>query len=350
MIRLTHVSGKLAAVAIIFALLAILIDIFGPKIKSMKLVQKSASYTLYVVISGALILLGLIYFSTDSLFILRCWQVAARFMNGLDATIQEASIVLHHLFAYAGFGIVMTSILACIFLFIKKNSYSPSFKAIVFFNLAVFSIMMMNSYVANIYPWATRRFSAYLIPLLTLSAGYLLTLISSFKYRYKPLPKIFAGLLLTLIVGSNIERSWNALVSTEYNGASEMLAEMANQIEEDDIVLVDHTLWGTPLTFIYGKQVLNGQYFFERSDKRGTKSMGIGMEALGRMHEDGKTIRFLTSTKTVALDIYPLEIDNAVLDWSGEFSFKKVDHSKRATHYVREDKTRKFRLFTWQPK
>jgi hypothetical protein len=348
LVRLSDVFPKLVMVAFGFAFLAISLDIFGPKTRNLKLVKAVSPYIRFSAIVAAIAALLLFVLYRHSNIIARCWRFLARLLPGIDDTVSQSSAILHHLFAHAGVAVVLVAVIGCMSLFAKRNGTSNTLKGFVLFNLIVLAAIILNSHIASIYPWATRRYFSYLIPTITIAAGYALALLFGLKAKYRLTNRIFVGTLFVAVLASNLTRIRNSLTSTEYNGLSETLARISSRIADDDVVVVDHSWWGTPLTFIYGKQVLNGQYFFERNKEDGARTMEIAMGALERMHKEGRTIRFLTSTKTAALDIYPIKIgENTKLDHTWDASFQKVIHSRGAINYETKTDSHVFRLFTW---
>ena len=122
---------------------------------------------------------------------------------------------------------------------------------------------------------------------------------------------------------------------------------IAEQVQPDDIVIVDTPTWGMPLKLIYGKEVLNGKHMWRRKD---ADQMRVGLDALRRLHRSGRSIRFLTSTRTLGLDIYPVPVAPVTLDWQSEESvLEEINHSPRADDFEVREKRNVFRLFTWHP-
>jgi hypothetical protein len=348
LVRLSNVFPKLVMVAFGFVLLAIALDIFGPKTRDLKSIKRLAPSIHFFTIAAATGVLLLVVLYSHSSFVAHCWRFLARFLPGIDNTVSRSSAILYHLFAYAGVAVVLAAVIGCISLFAKEDEKMNTLKGFVLFHLVVLTALVLNSHITFIYPWATRRYLPYLIPILTIAAGYLFSYLCGIKLKYRLGNRIFVGILFMTVIASNAQRIRDSLTSTEYDGLSDTLAQIARQIDDEDVVVVDHSWWGTPLTFIYGKQVLNGQYFFERNKEDGVDTMKIAMAALERMHREGISVHFLTSTETAALDVYPIKIEkNTTLEGRWDASFRKVIHSRGATSYETQTKTPIFRLFAW---
>lgn len=349
-VRIGHYVPKLVLTAIGFFLAAMLVDIFGRTLKSSTLFRKLAPFLVLASFIVAITTLLAVYLYQDSNLVMRGWGRVDRFVPLARKTVVRSSLVLHAMLVYAGVPLVISSLLGYGVFAWRAKSTPPSLKAIALFHLLVLAIIVFHARVVPIfYPWGTRRYMAYLIPAMAISSGFLFEVLRALASRLHKTAGVAICLLVLALVVSGIRRSGQALFCTEYDGLSTVLHRVSRQIEDDDVLLVDHSQWGTPLTFIYGKQVLNGQYFFERDRDHGIASMKTGLAALERLHREGKSIRFLTSTKTAALHVYPLEVKGASLDWSRDFISRRVIHSRRAIGYVTEPITNRFRLFTWHP-
>jgi hypothetical protein len=348
--RLSDVFAKLIIFTVALSGLTVFIDILGPRLSGMKLIQKKPYFISVAILSAAIMLLLLVYLYQDSNFIMRCWRFLARIIPGIDAAVGRSSLIMHRLVSYSGGFVTLLSICGALLLFANRSSsVGAAGRGFVFFTASVLAILIFNSYIAPLYPWASRRFLPYIVPLLSITAGYLLSRVFVSRIARPWISKVIAGSLFLLAIASNAKMSTSALACTEFNGISEILSEISRQIAPDDIVLVDHSKWGTPLTFIYGKQVLNGQYFFERNKEEGLDTMKVGIAALRRMHGNQKRILMLTSTQTAALNVYPVKLENAELILEGRTTFDEVIHSKRAASYASREVDKHFRLFHWTP-
>lgn len=167
--------------------------------------------------------------------------------------------------------------------------------------VAITCLLAVYKHVQNWYPWATKRFLPCTVPLLAMLACYPLYRLWIQKRNSG---KIAALLLLLGALGISARQSWRAWSHTEYNGVSSVLARIADQIDERDIVVADHFWWGTPSPLYYGKQVLNGEPLWRYRD---SGRMQIAMNHLAKQHRTGQKIWFLTSSPK-RIDIFPVKL------------------------------------------
>ncbi len=207
-------------------------------------------------------------------------------------------------------------------------------------------IVLIKKWAKDLYPWATRRYLTCMVPLVALLAAYPMACL--WQLRRRPLVGRLAALaLVAVLLTGGAKRSWHAWSRAETHGIRRVLDRVADRIDANDIVVVDTPTWGTPLKFIYGKEVLNGKHMWRRKN---AAQMQVGLDALKRLHDTGHRIRFLTTTRTLGMDIYPVDVEPVTLDWQSEESvLEEINHSSRADDFEVREKRNVFRLFTWHP-
>jgi hypothetical protein len=254
---------------------------------------------------------------------------------------------LFHLASFAGWPVLAAAAAGGLIFFCTMRNAPAAMKGLFLFLAVVGTLLLVQNWIRDIYPWAMRRSLPYAVPAAAVLAGYLPAQLWRGGGRLGPARKGAALLLVLALCLSVSTKSRNAWSRVEYEGISAALSAVAQKIDERDIVIADDPRWGTPLVFIYGRQVLNGKHFWRR---RSTREMELGLRGLNRLREEGRRIRFLTTTETKGLAIYPLVVEPVVLDWeSGPFVLEEIVHSSRATNFVTREKTYNLRLFTWHP-
>jgi hypothetical protein len=250
-----------------------------------------------------------------------------------------------HMIPFFGRAFTIAGVIGTVFLLCRKDSICGEIRCFLLFLLAVSLVLFIHKHIVDIYPWSTRRYLTYTAPAIAISAAYLLSLVWELKGRAALYGRIAALACLVGMTADTAKVSWHAWSRTEYDGISAVLAQAAGRIKDSDIVLADHPWWGTPLCFVYGKQVLNGRPFYSRDE---TTSMDRGMFALYRLKSEGNRIRFLTSTAE-GLGIFPLGIEPVKLDWeSKEIELDELIHSAKAADFVTRRRNFVFRLYTWE--
>lgn len=218
-------------------------------------------------------------------------------------------------------------------------------KAWALFLVVATAVSLENSGIVPLWPWSVRRYLQFTMPLVALlSAGAFAGLAEGCEAharRWKPVAAVLAAVVLLSI----LPRSRQAWSCTEFNGASAALARIARAIGPDDIVVADHFRWGTPLRFIYGKRVINGELFYEDPSP---ERMRRALTALGRLRDRGWRVRFLTSTDR-ELTVFPVGVEGAAWDGVKEpFLLVDVAHRRGRAGFDMSDRWKEFRLFTWQ--
>lgn len=211
--------------------------------------------------------------------------------------------------------------------------------------LAVFvgvtAILLINAYAIPIYPWTTRRYLPFTVPLLVVGAAIALSALWYMPARLAAVRRAGVVVLTVALMAATGRMSRHALAGTEYDGVSVQLAELQAQIGPHDLVLADHFKWATPLAFVYGKQVLDGSQLY---GKRGPTLMPAALKALARLRAAGWRVLLLTSTPE-GLDVYPGKVEGARLVWSAApFTIKEIIHSPRARDFERREKKVVFQL------
>lgn len=205
-------------------------------------------------------------------------------------------------------------------------------------------LLLVKTFTFPFYPWTTRRFLPFTVPLLATGAAFLLAELWHWGKLPRPARRLCVVLLLGAILAFTARSSWHALSGSEYDGLSARLAHVAKQIGPRDIVIVDHFKWGTPLMFIHGAHVLDGSTFH---DTRGAASMPEALKTLSRLKAAGWRILWLSSTPA-GLEIYPQPVPGAVLLADvPPLTFREIIHGPRVRDFVRRERTVVFQLYQW---
>ena len=247
----------------------------------------------------------------------------------------------YHLVSYTGPALAVLACVGGLWLLCVRQTELAGLKGFVLFLMAVTLVVTVRNWVVDLYPWATRRYLACTVPMVAILASYPLSRLWTVE-RHRTVFRSGAAVILLFVLGTLAKPAWHAWSRTEYAGVSDLLQRVADRIEDDDIVIADHPWWGTPLACIYGKQVLNGRHFY----RRGPDTMEQGMAALARLRNEGKRVRFLTSTDS-GMGIFPLSVSPLQTDWtSGKTVLREMIHSNRATDFCVRDRELQFALHT----
>ena len=197
--------------------------------------------------------------------------------------------------------------------------------------------------IATLYPWAARRFLPFTVPGLSLTAALLV----GAMWTASSARSLWRGVALLLIfglLGSTARQSRDAWRHTEFSGLSALLAEVAGQVNDGDVVVADHFRWGTPLRLVYGRQVLNGEVWWQDGDAESTAS---ALRVLAAYREEGRRILFFTSTDA-GLDIFAAAIAPVEALWdSGPVPVQELGHRVRQRRFRPVVKEKRFQLLEW---
>lgn len=265
------------------------------------------------------------------------------FLTGVDFAAGTA-MSLRRILPFLGWGYVISAALGSVALYSDQGKEAHLLKIFICWLAAVSAVVLVQSFMAIIYPWATRRYLPFTVPCLSVLLAYLCHRLWARTSWQIAWGKGLALLVLLAVLLSSAKSSWHAWNRTEYDGLSAALTEIAEQVGPEEIVVVDHPWWGTPLRFLHGVRILNARPFYARDEG---PTMSAGLAALEHLRNEGANIRFLTSTER-GLDVYPLDPGKVELDWTSEtVNIDEIIHHKRMSDFKIKHKTRVFRLYTW---
>ncbi len=205
------------------------------------------------------------------------------------------------------------------------------------------SVVLLHKHAADLYPWATKRWLSFSIPILAFGAA---GLAASCEARFARRGLAAAGLLLLAALAWRLPAVRDAWRNTEFDGAYAALAGVAAEIEPTDIVVADHFRWGLPLAATFGKPVLNGEPLWARA--RGPEPARAA-EALARPAMEGRRILLLTSTARGPA-VFPPPLDTARLlkKWPA-LPLREIRHHRAGRGFPIRATTAEFALHTWEP-
>jgi len=261
---------------------------------------------------------------------------------GYRCPANEDAITMRRLLHYVGVLPAVAALVGGALVFRKKEGFSRHMQGLVLFwtGLLVVLLLRINDWTIPYYPWALRRYLVCAVPLVSVCLACFLVCAWRVAGRYGIAGRIacsVAVLFAALTMAGKCRAAWS---HTEYVGAHKALEQLAARIEPADVVVVDHPVWGMPLSLIFDRRVLNARHFY----RRGAETMGPGLAALKRLSAEGTRVRFLTSTAG-GLGVYPLDIEGAVLEWESEpVCFRTVVQHRKAHDFETRRSEKIFRL------
>ena len=268
------------------------------------------------------------------------WDVFLRQHCGFDYKRDADNLI--RIIPYIGIVPLVLAMIGAFWEFLFPSVTKKSLRVFIFILFGTSCVFLWKKEVADIYPWATRRYLDFTVPLTVISSAILCEKwrVSNFK-----ITKIFIVIGIFSTIHLMAKPCYHAFQRTEYRGLSQVMNKIASIITVDDVVVADHPLWGTPLSLIYGRTVLDGRHFYRRKDKT---SMETGLAALRKLAKDGKRIYFLTSSSG-GLKIYPIMPENIGKEcFSESFIGKEIVHDKLADDFITVPIHHGFKLYRWQ--
>ncbi len=247
---------------------------------------------------------------------------------------------------YFGWPLLCCAIPGVLVFAAKTRVTGRLFKGIIFFLLCATGITLIDDWITNLFPWATRRYLVFSVPAIAILAGYAATMLWDAAAKAGVIRRVVVVAVVLGALAATASRSRDAWAGTEYDGLSKVLAEVSERIDQNDILVTDHPLFGVPLKFIWGKQILNGELLWrERQDDE----MQQAVATLKRLAEGGSRIRFLTSTPE-GMMIFPFQLKNIRKDWSsGPIALRDIQHGDRVSGFKLREVEHVFELYTWMP-
>jgi hypothetical protein len=257
----------------------------------------------------------------------------------------EDAVTLLRLLRYAGFPAAALAGIGALLAFLDRTATPRALRGLLLFwgALAVIFVAGINQWTMPLYPWALRRYTVCVVPAVSVGLGILLRhLWLAGAGRQRAAGRALAVAAAALLAVTQAGKCAGALLVREHAGAVAALAQVAGQVRDEDVLVADHPSWGTPLRFLFGKNVLDARHFY----RRGAETAEAGLAALRRLAREGWRVRFLTSTDK-GLAVYPLAPAPVTADWeSAPFMDRTVAQHPGARDFRTREQRRVFRLYT----
>lgn len=230
---------------------------------------------------------------------------------------------------------------------LDRDSAWTHLKLLVFALATVCALLLVESGIALIFPWALRRYFPFLVPLLALVQAFVLVRALE-GLRGGGFRRLAGVALLALLVAASAAQARLAARAArvgDYPGFGRFLADLEQAIASGDIVVADDPRWGTPLALAAGRDVINGRLLWQSRDPAFTQQY---LEALRRLRAaTGRRILWLTST-AAARGIYPVDPGGPAAPLAEiAYVYHTVIHSTRADAYAVNPQARTLRIFAW---
>lgn len=227
----------------------------------------------------------------------------------------------------------------------RKDSERAVLQVLVMILGVVCLALFLAPGIAPLYPWALRRYVAFLVPFLALSQAYaVVAWCEGLRFRGRG----WQGIALLLLVPAAIQSarlSRAAFRVGDYAGFGQLVRSLEQRIGPGDVVVADDRRWGTPLLLAAGRDVVNGEFLWASEDPASQRNY---VETLQRLRAaTGRRVLWLTSTDK-QLGIYPVGLGEAGPPLAEiPYAYRTVIHSRRGDGFADEPHARTLRLFEW---
>jgi hypothetical protein len=200
-----------------------------------------------------------------------------------------------------------------------------------------------NKHVADLYPWATKRFLSSLPLAMALGAASVYRLAE----KRGVVRRAFALGVLVLAVGWNARQMAHAWSRVEYKGLHKILTALADEIGPRDIVVADHFLWATPLTLSLDRPVLNGEPLWQNPTADHIQRANA---LLSQWRAEGRRVLLLTSTDG-GPGLFPGPIGQGVAIMEPvSYPYRVIAHHRSSRGFWARDEEAQFLLSEWHPR
>ena len=259
--------------------------------------------------------------------------VVKRGFHSLAAIPQRAAVLL----AFSGPWVTLAAAAGLVWVCFafRRKTVEQSARLWVLFTSAVMLVLLGYPAIANIYPWALRRYMPYFMIAVGLGVAVLVHKMSSTRSR------TITILAVTLCLGFQAPLSVRAACSTEYDGLLAILSRIARHITARDIVIADHPKWGTPLAYVFARNVLDGRRLWRHPEPQ---RLDAACRELNNLREAGFRVLFLCHDEE-GLRVYPLSFDKDRLLTEVSFAFREVVQHPRIRTWKTRNRKITFRLY-----
>jgi hypothetical protein len=240
------------------------------------------------------------------------------------------------LVSYFGF-IPLIFAFAGIYFMLFDPRVSLYVKVTVIFLILISVVTFSNQYVANLYPWAARRYVTYTLPLLIQSAIYFPYILWS---KNKTVFKVISILCLLLICVPQMKTASRVFMDSEFRGVANQLEILDSEIKDKAVILVDDHRFATPLMYVYGHKVIDNKLLVSRV--KDEKSVKQYYDLLKKLKESGNTLYFLNTSYGANAPSTPFNISISNVWNASECETTEVVHGK-------DQKTFEYRYLAFEP-
>ncbi len=230
---------------------------------------------------------------------------------------------------------------------VQRASRLTSLDMLLWLGLCAGMIPLGFKFTAELYPWATKRILPSLPLALCLATAVLFASaverIGSKRKRWTFAP---IALGVAIVLAGQAGRIRDAWRHTEYDGLAGQLGEIAHAVDVADVLLVDHFVWATPLTMVFGRQAINGEPLWARKSGIRTEA---AMRFFASQHAHGRRVFILTSTDQ-GIAVFPHAFHAVALRVAFDpYDYHTIAHHRNGSGFPRREHQAVFRLYELLP-
>jgi hypothetical protein len=249
----------------------------------------------------------------------------------------EWSTNLQALLAYTGRPLLAAAAFGLLLLLGDWRAPRRSLLAMVL--LLATLIILHQKHAAELYPWATKRWLPFTLPLLAWGVGEVVAKVPAGRWR-----ALASGGVVALLIPS-LPLARAAWRCAEFEGVSDVLADVAAHVPPHSLVVADHFRWATPLSLAHGRTSVNGERLWRHPERAATAATWSRLRELARADTP---IYLFTSTADGAARLGPVTAGCMPL-WREQVTYREVAHHRRSRGFSLRERSKEFALYAWPP-
>jgi hypothetical protein len=228
----------------------------------------------------------------------------------------------------------------------RPSDEDAAYSGFLYFLGAAVVITLSIDAITGLYPWAVRRHLVYTVPLVALLGAEVLGALWQVRNGHT-VSHCLALILAGGVAAGTLPRARPALLATEFDRLSDVLADASAHIDPGAIVVADHFRWGTPLKMLYDHEVLNGEVLWQAND---ADRWARALAALQRLRETGRTVLWFTSTEDGIGVFEPVPGTLEPVWTSGDVAVVDMVHHPDMRTFTLRSRHKVFTLRRWSPR
>lgn len=217
---------------------------------------------------------AMLILSALGLWALPLWKPAMLAAENLDNILRLVS--------YCGTGMAFAAMTGLVIAFWPSSVQGSAWRFPVLSLLAIIAFLCTRKFIFDLYPWATRRYLPFVIPVMLIGIAEVATrLAGDSRSRWRG---ILPVTLIGLLVAGHLRPAREASLCREFYGFQALIRTISSHTDNADLVIAEHFWWGMPLLCIHGAAVADGGKLSTGTDSE-KRLLGAVLNRLAKDHQ-----------------------------------------------------------------